>query len=255
MTCAEVDESAPGYALDILDAGQRSSVAAHIQDCPRCRETVTRTQASADRLLDIGSGGYAPPEPVRTETFWAPAPSGWLVDGTGVDGGDGPGYDASLGGGLAGDSVLPADWFVDGGDPPSARPGRRRLRAAATMAAVMVLVVSTTLGPEIGQITRPGAHPTLQVPLTAGAVGIGTVRLYSGSPPALEISLSGLPTSGTVRCELMGAGGRIVDLGEFRVVAGKASWAAVEPKSMTQPSSVLIVDSADKVVASADLGG
>jgi hypothetical protein len=56
LTCREVTDSAPGFALDILDPRVRARVAAHLIRCPRCRETVSGMQESAARLLDVGGG-------------------------------------------------------------------------------------------------------------------------------------------------------------------------------------------------------
>lgn len=63
LTCLEVEDSAPGFALDILPAEQRARVAAHLIRCAPCRQTVSTMQESADDLLDLGA---TPP--------WEPAP-------------------------------------------------------------------------------------------------------------------------------------------------------------------------------------
>lgn len=214
LTCAEVGDCAAGFALDILEADRRSQVAAHMLRCRSCREHVARTQASAERLLDVGSGGYAPPEPV------------W------VEGTDEPSW---------------AD-----GDSPIVRPGRRRLRAAVTMAAVVVLVVGTTLGPEIEQAARPGATPSETAALAAGSATVGSVRIYPGSPPVIQIEVTGLPGGGTVRADLLDAAGRVAQIGELRLVHGRADWAATEPRGMNRPSEVLLVGSRGQVLATAD---
>lgn len=214
MTCAEVDDSAPGYALDILDPGRRQSVASHLLRCGRCRETVSRTQESADRLLDIGAD-RADPELMNTEP-------------------------------------LPDDWFVDA-ETDAVRPPRRRLRAAATMAAVMVLVVGTTLGPEIEQATRSVPKPTLAVPLMTAAGTVGSVRIYPGQPPVVQVDVTDLPGSGTLRADLVDAAGRVESLGQFRLAGGRAGWASTEPRDMTHPKSLILADSAGRVLASAAL--
>lgn len=58
LTCLEVADSAPGFALDILEPEARSRVAAHLLRCEACRRTVTGMQESAAELLDTGGDGW-----------------------------------------------------------------------------------------------------------------------------------------------------------------------------------------------------
>lgn len=53
LTCLEVADSAPGFALDILEPEKRAWVAAHLIRCPECRRAVTDMEESAAELLDI----------------------------------------------------------------------------------------------------------------------------------------------------------------------------------------------------------
>ncbi len=61
LTCLEVADSAPGFALDILEPETRSRVAAHLLRCEACRRSVTDMQESAAQLLDTVDS--------RAETF------------------------------------------------------------------------------------------------------------------------------------------------------------------------------------------
>lgn len=58
LTCAEVFDAAPQFALDILEASRRSEVAAHLIRCPGCREAVAGMQASAAELLDLDGASW-----------------------------------------------------------------------------------------------------------------------------------------------------------------------------------------------------
>lgn len=53
LTCSEVADSAPGFALDILEPQTRARVAAHLIRCQDCRRTVTDMEESAADLLDL----------------------------------------------------------------------------------------------------------------------------------------------------------------------------------------------------------
>ena len=208
MTCAEVDDSAPGYALDILDPSHRSSVASHLLRCGRCRETVSRTQASADQLLDLDSD-LVPSTPYPDD-FWD---------------------DPDL------------DWV---------RP-RRRLRVAATMAAVVALLVGTALGPEIEAASRPSPSLMLSVPLIAGNSPVGSVRVYAGQPPILQIEVTSLGGHDNLQADLIDVKGHIESFGAFRVNHGKGAWVSTEPKDMPNPKSLIVSDSSGKVLAQAAL--
>ena len=60
MTCFEVNESAPEFALGILTPDQHESVAAHLQACPACRLEVESMQSVSDQLLDLIPGTEPP---------------------------------------------------------------------------------------------------------------------------------------------------------------------------------------------------
>ena len=217
MTCAEVDDSAPGYALDILDPSHRSLVASHILRCRRCRDTVSRTQASADELL--GFGPDAGPGPLGPDPVGPDPADSW----------DDPDY-----------------WV---------RP-RRRMRVAATMAAVVALLVGTTLGPELEAASRPTPVPILDVALMADRATVGSVRMYAGQPPILQIDVTNLDGGGarmTLQADLVDASGRLEAFGSFRLTHGRGGWASTEPRDMPHPKSLILADTSGRVLAQAAL--
>ncbi|HET6875005.1 MAG TPA: hypothetical protein VFH70_09515 [Acidimicrobiales bacterium] len=210
LTCDEVNDSAAGYALDILEPEARDSVAAHIERCRICRDTVTRTRASADELLDIRN-------PPWEDQVWPDFPDGEMV---------------------------------------AVRPARRRLRLALTMTAVMVLMVGTTLGPEIEQAAAPRQTPTVSAVLVSGEHQVGSVEIYAGRPTMIRVQALSLgPTTGRIRCELVDATGKVVSLGQFRLDQGRAGWAAPEPAGMGGLSTVMLVDGGGHLVATASFAG
>jgi hypothetical protein len=210
LTCDEVSDSAPGYALDILEPEARDSVAAHIERCRICRETVIRTRASADELLDIG-------EPAWDDQIWPDLPDVGMV---------------------------------------AVRPARRRLRLALTMAAVMALMVGTTLGPEIEQAAVPKSTPTVSAVLVSGQQQVGSVEIFAGRPALIRVQAQNLgPTTGRIRCELVDSTGKVVSLGQFRLDQGRAGWAAPEPTGMGSIRAVTLVDGGGHLVATASFAG
>lgn len=73
LTCIEVADSAPGFALDILEPETRARVAAHLIRCPECRRTVTDMEDSAAELLGLDGSPAAWPEDYPDEYFEIPA--------------------------------------------------------------------------------------------------------------------------------------------------------------------------------------
>ena len=220
LTCDQVNEAAAGFALDILEPAQRASVAAHLIRCGTCRQAVTQTQKSAAELLAL-DGAAASIEPLPwADRSWSDSP--WDDD----------------------------DWTPSGGIRP-VRTGRRRFRMVMSMAAAAVLLLGTTLGPEIEQAARPTQHPVATALLLADDQPVGIVNFYSGHPPLIEIEARHLPTSGKISCEVLAGDGTVLEVGSFKVYGGQASWA--RRVSQGEPSRVVLVDHTGTVVASASV--
>jgi hypothetical protein len=60
MTCLEVNESAPEFALGILTPDEHESVSAHLQACPACRLEVESMESISGQLLDLIPGTEPP---------------------------------------------------------------------------------------------------------------------------------------------------------------------------------------------------
>ena len=230
LTCAEVADAAPRFALDILEPQARADVAAHLLRCPTCRVEVSGMQESAARLLDVGADD-------RRGLPWAEEPYG------------------------------PPDWpgpsEQSGGRPVA--PGRRRLRLVLTLAAAALLMVGTTFGPEIQQASSRTGPLVARADILAGDRQVGTVSIFAGSGsgstarvPALEIVVEGL-AGPRVTCELVGADGRVTPLGTIRLYGGRATWATgyrlSTPGSTGSraPADILLLDTSGHVVARAAL--
>lgn len=221
LTCDEVVDSAPGFALDILDAPIRARVAAHLLRCPGCRRTVSGMQASAAELLDVGDRyDEKPDHPDHPDHPDWPDFTGW-----------------------SGDS-----------DPPAVRAGRRRLRTVVSVAAAAILVVGSALGPELGQGTQVVGRPVASGVLLAGDLTVGTVVVYAGRTPVVEVRTDRLPSSGALGVVLTYGDGTARRIGQIDVHAGRAEWAGAEPPAPTSVTAVVLVDTARHQVASATFG-
>lgn len=215
LTCAEVFESAPQFALDILEPGRRADVAAHLIRCGGCRQVVTGMQESAAALLDLDGADWSR----------APAPI---------------------------TPLLPPDRGVP--VLPSA-PARRRFRLVVTMAAAALLMVGSTLGPEIAAATRHGPAPTARVQLLDGGRPVGVVNFYTGRAPALDLEIVDAAARGQVTFEAVNPDGTVTRLGAFPVEAGRGYWAMSGTLDVSRVSSLLVVDGQGRVLASAVLTG
>ena len=243
LTCDEVADAAPRFALDILEPQARADVAAHLLRCPACRAEVTGMQESAARLLDVDSDD-------RSGMPWAEEPIGPQgAVGSGVGWGlpDWPDGPWSEGSSPDRDGTGPD--HEEGGP---IRPGRRRLRVALTLAAAALLMVGTTFGPEIEQASSHPATLVARAAIMAGGRQVGTVSVYSGPTPAIEIVVQGLPGA-RLTCERVGADGRVTPLGQFRLYGGRATWAAGYHPSAVALAEVLLLDGSGHVVAQAAL--
>jgi anti-sigma-K factor RskA len=60
MNCAEVQDAAAEFALDILDSEDRSIIAAHLIRCSECRAEVDSMQETFEHLLDLVPGTEPP---------------------------------------------------------------------------------------------------------------------------------------------------------------------------------------------------
>lgn len=241
LTCDEVADAAPRFALDILEPQARADVAAHLLRCPACRVEVTGMQASAARLLDVGRNDRTGP-PWAEEPF---GPPGW----PGARPADSWPADGDLADGDLADSD-PAD--RGRGAPGRVAPGRRRLRLVITMAAAALLMVGTTFGPEIEQASSRTATLVARAGIMAGDRQVGTVSIYAGSTPALEIVVEGM-AGPRLTCESVGVDGRVATLGTFQLYSGRATWATGYRPSSVALADVLLLDGSGHVVARAAL--
>jgi hypothetical protein len=242
LTCDEVQDAAPQFALDILEPSARADVAAHLIRCPGCREDVSEMQESAARLLDLSE---VPPT----------GPAGSRPGGT-VPGGPRPALPAS--GERYFDEYFLGDEYFGPGPGASAagegvRPGRRRVRLVITLAAVAALVVGTALGPELSRPLGRPAVPLASAQLLQTTRAVGTVNFYAHHTPAVELAVKGVAAKGWLTCELVGLDGTVVALGSFKLYEGSGYWGSTTRLDPTRVASIDLVDAAGHLVAAAGL--
>lgn len=214
MTCAEVVDAAPQFALDILDPPARSDVAAHLLRCPACRDTVSGMQESAAALLDLDGADW-------TRPMLEPSPVAGCIDRCG-----------------------PAH---------PARSRRRRVRLVVTMATAAMLMVASAFGPELEASNHRPSAPLARAPLVTGEETVGYVNFYPGHTPTLDLEVEAPAVKGPVYCETVGTDGTIDRLGSFGLYDGRGYWSLNRPLDLGRLSSLVLVDEHGSLLASASL--
>jgi hypothetical protein len=230
-TCADVQDVAAEFALDILPGAERSAVAAHLLRCPTCRQEVESLAEVGDRLLELVPGTEPP-----------------------------LGFDRRV---LA--RVRDLDPAADPTWPAGNRGGgrlravaRRRPRFLVTMvaAAAVVALVFGGMGWLAG---RSNNHPHNRVIFTAelrqGNRDVGEVYAYPGSPGWLSMTVNGVTGSQKVTCELVDSAGQRISLGSFDLVGGSGSWGAPDHGGFAHIAKAQLVSSNGTVIATATVPG
>jgi hypothetical protein len=206
FSCRDVADSAPAFALDILEPAARARVAAHLIRCSDCRDTVTGMQDSAARLLDLGQPW--------TDDAWADDP-----------------------------------------DSDDHRPPRRRLRVVLSLAAAALLLVGSTLGPELETAARNPGNPVATAVLLSGGQPVGAVRFFAGANSGIELEARGLPGKGSISVVLLTREGTAQQIGRLVVSRGQAGWFGADPVAVSDVEGIVLVDSGRNQIASAALAG
>lgn len=139
------------------------------------------------------------------------------------------------------------------------RPRGRRRPPSKVLAwsAAAVLAALVAVGAGVGLVGRGGSRPAPPTTVTANLTGaggrvVGDVVVDGYRPRWISMSVHGLGASGTVRCEVVAAGGRDFYAGTFSVDGGAGSWSAPLPATGTVLAARL-VSPGGQVLASARL--
>jgi putative zinc finger protein len=136
---------------------------------------------------------------------------------------------------------------------PAPSPMRRRYRMIATLAAAAAIAVATTIGVDASHTSRPTPAVAATAVLYEGKQPVGQVAVYPGHPTwvGVTVQLASAGTDSSVKCEMVGYGGSVTDLGSFRLSAGRGSWFARYPKATSRLAGIRLLDDKGDVVASA----
>ncbi len=224
-SCPDREAELAELALGTLSGRERAAVLAHLQTCPHCREEVEHLSVAADALVELAPE-IEPPVGFEVRLF----------DRMGV---------------------AP-------GPPPVAltrsrsarRPAARLLAVAAAVVAILLAFGAGWLVSHGGSPTKPGSTTVAvaRANLSHGGRTVGEVAIYAGSPGRITMRLDEAAAArGLVRCEVLLADGRAVQVGSFPSVYGGGSWSAPLPVPADHIAGARVVGPSGGVVATARL--
>jgi anti-sigma factor RsiW len=211
VRCHDVRDAAAEYALDILDADERSAIAAHLIRCRACRAEVDAMSGVSSRLLEMVPGTEPP-----------------------------LGFDERVLARVRRDRKVGRRWV-------SRRP---RLTAGLAAAVAAGVLVFGSLGWfEQGSSSHP-ARAALAADFIQGGRNVGEVYATE-RPNWVSMSVHGAKGAKKVTCQLVGRDGSITTLGSFDLVDGSGSWGAPDPTGFAGAAGARLLDNAGKVIATA----
>jgi hypothetical protein len=142
----------------------------------------------------------------------------------------------------------PQDW-PEPADVPPVRPARRRFRVAVTVAAAAMLLVGTALGPEIEQVASRSEGQLASAVLMAGGQPVGSVHLYGGPTPAIDVEVTALSAAGPLAVVLVTRNGKSQRLGQMQLAGGKGRWIGANPVAATDVNGLALDDQAGNILA------
>lgn len=237
MTCEELAGAAAELALGVLTGRERAIALVHLDACDGCREDVRQLMATGEQLLEL----LPPVEPTAGfETR--------VLNRLGLHG---PSREAA--------QLLqpgkPRPAAGRGTGPMRRKPGRQKpgwTRRTLAAAAVGVGVIAAGLG---GWRIGVSQSAATEVPLSAASLltaarqSIGEVYLYGGAHPWVYMSVSQVPSNGSVTCQLVAADGQVTNLGSFQLADGYGSWASPDPGSVADVQGARLVAANGTVLA------
>jgi hypothetical protein len=220
LTCAQVRDAAAEYALDILEPGERSAVAAHLLRCPACRAQVEGMSGVATRLIELVPGTEPP-----------------------------LGFDRRVMARVR--DITPP--------PRTARWSRLRDRRPRLLAAVAAVAAAAALVfGSVGWLTGHSGHSSPHRLLTdvafhQGTRDVGELYAYGSNPVWLMMAVDGVRGGSRVTCELVATDGRVTPIGVFDLVGGRGSWGAPHPAGLVGIAQARLVAANGQVVATASV--
>jgi anti-sigma-K factor RskA len=203
-TNEDLHELTAAYALDVLDADERSAYEAHLADCERCRADLRELGGTVSALA-LAAEGPAPPDALRDRILGAAREEGqsnvvairshrrrWYAVGAVAAAaavGLAIGLSLALSGGGSSSNKLAASVSVDNGVAELTVSG---LPDAPAGKAYEIWVIEGKAAPKpAGLFTETGEPVTLTRPAPAGATVAVTLERASGSEtptPPIRVS-------------------------------------------------------------------
>ena len=213
--CTRLEEHWPEVALGVADAEVRAAALAHAEHCPHCRRELAELAEVADALAALAP--HADP------------PAGF-------------------------ESKVLAAITAASAKPPVAptRMARRWVAAAAAAVALGAGAAGWSLGHR-SSTPPPASTAVTSAALTAAGAPVGQVVVSAGSNPWMSVRLNPGVAVGVVTCEVEGADGATGVVGMFSPNSDYGYWAAPLPAKVRRPVAVRIVDTQQRVVATAAL--
>ena len=211
VRCHDVRDAAAEYALDILDADQRSTIAAHLLRCRECRADVDAMSGVSSRLLELVPGTEPP-----------------------------LGFDQRVLASVRRDRKMGRRWI-------SRRP--RLTAGLAASVAAGVLVFGSLGWFERGGSSHP-ARAVLAADFIQGGRDVGEVYATE-RPNWVSMTVNGAKGADKVTCQLVGRDGSITTLGSFDLVDGMGTWGAPDPAGLAGVTGARLTDSHGRLLATA----
>jgi hypothetical protein len=128
---------------------------------------------------------------------------------------------------------------------------RPRVMLSAAAAAAALAIVFGSIGWMAGHDSNPRSHPVLAASFLQGGHSVGEVVADWGNPPWLSMTLQGVQGADWLTCEVVQKNGKVIKLGDFAVVGGRASWGVPDTSGLTNIKAVRLLDYSGRVVATA----
>ena len=250
MSCRDFDDVAAELALGVLTGRERAEAVAHLDECDSCREHIRQLSLTGEEMLGLlpsrePTEGFesrvmerlgVTTQSTRTRSTQPASGLAKAADGNG----DGAGHQA------------------DGPKNPAKRPNwtKRMLTTAAVALAVVACGVGGwglrgATGPASGGSTAEGPLREATL-LTAAHQKAGQIYIYDGNPRWLYMGFDTKAAGdGTVVCQLIAKGGRVITIGSFKIDGGYGAWGSPDPVAAGDVTGARITSLTGKVLATA----
>jgi hypothetical protein len=215
--CEAIQDELAELALGTLFGRRRSEVLDHVESCSRCAATLEQLSIVADQLVQLAPE-IEPPL----------------------------GFELRLAEKLRSAA-------------PVRQPSRFRRTGLLSAAAAVIVALGIgigTLANPFGGGTKPVVRSTVNLTaarLTSHGHVLGEVMISAGSPAWMFVTINEGGWSGSVKCEVTLAGGKVETIGEFNLSGGYGAWGAPLTSAAGKVRSARLIAPDGAILASARL--